>query len=487
MLATRGRSVCLVVHQDDPGVERLLPQLPGEIKVVDLSGLPRVETCSGDLSPYIPAYRDAVRWLVSRTHRPVVVVPTLLGDSFGIAAALSVADPELIRVIGWQHSPIAYDATVLSRYEPLIAAFVGVSDEICASQRAAHPGREGDIRTVIHGVRTPQRCPARPPLEGRPLTLIYAGRMENNLKRAVSLVAISDRLSKEGIDHRMTLLGDGPATEEIDSLIAKEGRATRMRRLRPMSPEGVERLFSEHDAFILPSRIEGLSMSVMEAMAQGCVPVISRTTSGAGTLVDHERTGMLVDVEFDADEGTIAERFCAAVRRAKGIGIGEMSAAAHARAAERFSLEAYGDACERVIEAAGASAPRRWPTDRACAFTASTAAAGSGAVPQDGATRLRELLSKLKGRAIVVHGTGRHTIELGAVFAASEARIAAFTDDDPKRQGEMLWNWPIVAPASAGRTGATDVVISSWMNQDAVWERRGVYEKQGMGVWRVYG
>ena len=45
---------------------------------------------------------------------------------------------------------------------------------------------------------------------------------------------------------------------------------------------------------------------------------------------------------------------------------------------------------------------------------------------------------------------------------------------------------PIVAPHDAGETGATDVVISSWINQNAIWQRRAVYERQGLKVHTLY-
>ena len=38
----------------------------------------------------------------------------------------------------------------------------------------------------------------------------------------------------------------------------------------------------------------------------------------------------------------------------------------------------------------------------------------------------------------------------------------------------------------ASETGATDVVISSWINQHAIWSRRAVYERQGLTVHTVY-
>ncbi|MCG3123239.1 MAG: Glycosyltransferase Gtf1 [Phycisphaerales bacterium] len=492
VLAARGRPVCIILHREDSGAERLHPGLTDGgsslIRFIDLSSAPPLASASGDLSPYLTAYRDVVRTLLAQALKPVLYIPTLLGDSFGLGAALSIADPESIRIIGWQHSPIPYDATVLARYEPVISGFVAVSDQIAATLRTAHPLRTPDIRTIYNGVPVPAACPPRPPAKDRPLTLIYAGRMENDLKRVTSLIAVSDALRQRGIDHRLTLVGDGPAAGDIDALIADPARRSRLRRLRPVAPDGVQRLLAEHDLFLLPSRVEGLSLSATEALAAGCVPILAATPSGSTTIVDHGATGLLVPLDPAAPDDQIARAFADAVEHAVTLGLPSLSKAAHARARRLFSLDAYGDALEHALDAAESSRPRRWPTDRPCAFSAVGAtASGSGAVPPDGPARLRELLDRLTGRQVIIHGTGRHTLELAAVFAASPARIVAFTDDDPARHGRTLWNWPIIAPSAASRTGATDVVISSWMNQEQIWARRSVYESQGVSVHRLYG
>ena len=107
-------------------------------------------------------------------------------------------------------------------------------------------------------------------------------------------------------------------------------------------------------------------------------------------------------------------------------------------------------------------------------------------MPPDGARRFASVLERLGGRRIVVHGTGEHTRQLADVLASAPVTVVAFSDDDRLRHGSLLWDKPIVAPRKASETGATDVVISSWINQQAIWSRRAVYEQQGMTVHTLY-
>src|SRR5678816_1608085 len=51
---------------------------------------------------------------------------------------------------------------------------------------------------------------------------------------------------------------------------------------------------SAADIFLMPSRYEGLSMALLEAMAAGCVPIVSNRGS-MPTVVEDGRNGFLVD------------------------------------------------------------------------------------------------------------------------------------------------------------------------------------------------
>jgi len=486
-LAARGRTVGIAVHRAPPEHETLHAAIPSGVRTFDLTGLPDMETCAGNLSEFIPAYARAARELARAAGAPCVITPYYLGDCVGAAAALTLADPAGVRLLAVQQLMIPYETHVWSHFEPVIARFVGVSDEIAAGLRAAFPHRSGDVRTIPNSANVPTAPPpARPPLRDRPLRLVYTGRIEQVQKRVGALVELSRALTRRAVDHRLTLVGDGPAAADLDRLIEAQDLAERVRRCAPVAPELVDRLLDDHDVFVLPSRAEGLSLSLVEAMARACVPVIARTASGAAQTVEPGVSGEIVEIPADAPDKEAGQLMAEGVVRAVAHGLPRLAHGAWEAARRKFSLERCAEDFGRVIDEAAASAPRAWPASRPVAFTGAASPQGSGAVPSDGAIRLREALARLGGRRIIIHATGRHTLELSGVLADSPAAIAAFADDDPARQGRSLWNWPIVSPADAARTGATDVVISSWINQDAIWERRAVYVRQGLAVHRLY-
>jgi hypothetical protein len=104
------------------------------------------------------------------------------------------------------------------------------------------------------------------------------------------------------------------------------------------------------------------------------------------------------------------------------------------------------------------------------------------------------VLRALAGRRVLIHGCGAHSRSLEAVFRAAPVEIVAFADEDSSaaqssaddHRSSWLLGLPVVLPADAASTRATDVVLSSWLHEAALWSRRAVYEQQGIKVHRLY-
>lgn len=488
-LARRGWTVGALVH-DVPAARAAVPwRWDPRVRLFPVAGLAPLERCNGDLSPYLPLYRDALLELAGAASGPVVASPNLAADCYGVFAALSQSHPEALRVVGWLHNDTAYDLLTLSRYSPLVSRFVAVSQQLRSALAEALPTRAAEIDRVPYGVPVPEEPTTKPPPQGRPLELLYTGRIDHDQKRVGALLTMSQRLSAQGVAHRLTLVGDGPAREEIDGRLAGMPQA---RRLAPAGPARIAQLLRAADLFVLPSRFEGLSVSMLEALAAGCPPVVARAVSGAAEAVEHGETGALVDVAPEADERAAGEAFAeavAALSRAPRR-IAAMSRACQERARARFSLEAHLDAVERTLRACVAAPARPWPAWLPCAFTAPSTSRGAGSVPDDAGARFAQRLERIARKRpearVALWGAGRHTIALAAQIASSPVPVVAVLDDDPAQRGRVLWGYRVRPSSDAAATGATDVVVSSWMHEERMWQRRGALESQGLRVHRLY-
>jgi glycosyltransferase involved in cell wall biosynthesis len=106
------------------------------------------------------------------------------------------------------------------------------------------------------------------------------------------------------------------------------------------------------DAFVLPSRAEGISNTILEAMATA-LPIVATAVGGNGELLDDGVTGRLVPAgDVDALARAMLEDLND-VARARQRGT-----AARQAVQRRFSLEgmvaAYSDLYERLLTKAAA-------------------------------------------------------------------------------------------------------------------------------------
>jgi glycosyltransferase involved in cell wall biosynthesis len=485
-LARAGRPAGLIVHDEPAGQHAIDFAIDPLVEVFDARGLRPMESCAGDLSPYLPVYRLAVGVLAARAPGgPVVCSPNLLGDCYGVFAELSRQMPHLVRTIAVHHADIPYNDLVCSHYAPMLGAVVGVSERITSRLRGAFPSRGPDVYGIPYGVEVPGGVRQREPLAGRPIRLLYSGRMDHEQKRVLALVALSDEFNRRGHGHELALLGDGPAAPEIDEACTQRPS---MRRFGATTPAGVADALDAADCFVLTSRYEGLSIALLEALARGCVPVLTPSRSGTAQLVADAETGFLAQAGSDTDHEQTGVAMANAIERALRRGdarLHEIRERGRSLVGGRFAVELCAKRYGAVIDRVANAPPRPWPAHRSAAFTGS-GGGGSGTVPTDAAARLAATLGALEGKRVAVFGTGRHTLELRDTMVRTPADIVAFLDDDAARHGERLFAIPIVAPERADEMGVSDIVISSWLHQDTIAARCAGLEAAGLRVHRIY-
>ncbi len=96
---------------------------------------------------------------------------------------------------------------------------------------------------------------------------------------------------------RLVMIGDGPLRAQSQSLLEQAGCAELA--WLPGERHDVPEILRGIDCFVLPSLAEGISNTILEAMASG-LPIIATNVGGNSELIDAGRSGVLVsagDVE----------------------------------------------------------------------------------------------------------------------------------------------------------------------------------------------
>lgn len=156
------------------------------------------------------------------------------------------------------------------------------------------------------------------------------------------LLAAASRLRRAIPQLVMLIVGDGPDEQRLRARAKAEGLEGCVRFLPSRSP--VTPIHAAMDLLVVPSRFEGCSNVILEAMAMG-KPVVASAVGGNRELVVHGETGLLVEYgSVSALEGAILELVADPGRAAA------MGRAGRLRAEAQFSLDAMIAATERLYQ-----------------------------------------------------------------------------------------------------------------------------------------
>jgi glycosyltransferase involved in cell wall biosynthesis len=170
-----------------------------------------------------------------------------------------------------------YDLAV--RHEAVVHAFIAYSRRMYEELLERLPHRAATIFHLPYGIPLP--ATARMAADG-PLRAIFAGRLEQSQKGIFDLPDIDRALQADGIEIAWTVAGSGPDEAELRRRWAFNGRVRWMGRVS--TPELLT-AYENQDVFVLPTRVEGFPVALVEAMGAGLVPIVSDIASGVPEIV----------------------------------------------------------------------------------------------------------------------------------------------------------------------------------------------------------
>lgn len=347
------KGVATVIRHAAPGFEHAVVCLSRSGATAQLlpRGTPVVEL--GKPPGHSPAYF----WRLSRALaklRPDVIHTRNWGGVDGIVAARLAG---LRAVVHGEHGWGIDDPQGLDRRRIRARRFVSrwVREYTCVSAQMATWLRETvgltrPLTQIYNGVDTERYKPgagraavrAALGVPAEAFLVGIAGRLDP-IKDHPTLFAAFERLRDHEPDARLLVIGDGP---ERARLVALAGRGVTFLGERHDVPE----LLSALDAFVLCSLNEGISNTILEAMA-AAVPVVATRVGGNPELVEDGICGTLVPPREPAALAGALRAYCTRPKLRSAHG-----AAARERAVERFGIEAMVRAYEGVWRRVGGPA-----------------------------------------------------------------------------------------------------------------------------------
>ncbi len=215
-------------------------------------------------------------------------------------------------------------------FRPLVDRYIPLSLDLEQWLRNQVGVADNKIVTICNGVDSELFHPAPAGRETLPvesfagadsIVIGTVGRMQtvkDQLTLVRAFVLLLERLPDLRHSLRLVLIGDGPLRAQAQMLL-QQANALELCWL-PGSRDDTPILFRGMDIFVLPSLAEGISNTILEAMASG-LPIVATHVGGNSELVVESQTGALVppanpDAMADALQHYIKD---ADLRRLHGI------------------------------------------------------------------------------------------------------------------------------------------------------------------------
>lgn len=276
---------------------------------------------------FTPAFGAAAAWWVRRYGGRAVLTHHLQRDAIGRGASLAV---RLGERWGLFDATIACSAAVAADF-PEARALDVVLNGVPDVRVRADPAVDRGWLEARHGV------PTTPPIA------FAAGRLAPVKGHEVLIDALV-----HAPDWHLVIAGEGPSRGELTSRAATLGVADRVHLVGRLEGREVWSLMRLADAYVQPSRAEGLSLALLEAFAMGAVVLASPIAPNREVVAPGE-VGVLVAGD---DPAAWADALAALVRdpdRARDLRRW-VRAAYDDRFHERRMLEGYERVVVRVVE-----------------------------------------------------------------------------------------------------------------------------------------
>lgn len=216
-----------------------------------------------------------------------------IGDHSGTVTMLAANLVGIGYSISFHGWPVFFDAEY-SRIKEKVrgARFTRSISYFCRSQLMMFSGCDDATSfNIVHCGLEIEKYAYRPPRK-EVKHLLCVARLSPE-KGLASLIHALKLLRNKGYDVELRLGGDGPTKEYLKTLAEAVGLSEQVHFLGYLNEDEVIRELRGSDLFVLPSFVEGLPVSAMEAMAVG-LPVIATNIAGTSELVEDGKTGILV-------------------------------------------------------------------------------------------------------------------------------------------------------------------------------------------------
>lgn len=152
------------------------------------------------------------------------------------------------------------------------------------------------------------------------------------------------RASRQNPALRLTVAGCSAPEADVKKMFAGEVRE-HVKVIPFVKRDEIVHLYASHDVFVFPSLVEGMPLTLLEAMATG-MPVVTTNTCGMADVVEDEVNGLLVPAANAEILAVGIARLCRSSEMRKRLGL------AGQETVRRYTWERVAERLEKVLSLA---------------------------------------------------------------------------------------------------------------------------------------
>ena len=264
----------------------------------------------------------------SNNHLPMQALP-MLSSQLPVVLVLHNDTPEV------------YDLAAVN--QTLWRCAVGVSPQV--KQQAAERFPQKNVHYIPYGIALPTMDRLQMRADASlPLKMIFVGRLIDRQKGIFRLPSILAECRRRRLPVRLTVIGDGSDRLRLQEMFTEMGVADLVDMLGVRSNAEATEQMRRHHVLFMPSNYEGLGLVIMEAQANGCVPIAAHLRGVTDSVIAHGVDGLLVEPTDIAAYADAVERLLDAEewQRCSRSGID--------RAQQQYSVEQMARRYEALFE-----------------------------------------------------------------------------------------------------------------------------------------
>lgn len=230
---------------------------------------------------------------------PCKIVASFTNDVMLAAYLIKHFYPDMIDLISVIHVGRKKHYDEFLAYKEGVDYYIAVSHDICTALigKGAEPQRVFTMTCPFQCNQSLSRTYTEN--EAKPVRIGYAGRMdgmEGSQKRMDLVLKLIETLEEKEVDYQLELAGNGVARKAMEEFVRSRHLETKVQFLGTLERTELDRFWQRQDICINLADFEGRSISIIEAMGNGAIPVVT-ATSGVRDDITDDMNGYIVDLE----------------------------------------------------------------------------------------------------------------------------------------------------------------------------------------------